>query len=116
MRHALLLPDRYFAVGSFSGALDADMFSGHEMLGGRKFKNTDDDLLYLLKKSFSEGIELPRLYQHVGTQDFLYDANQRFRDLLKDLRIPSTYVEDDGGHSWKNWDEQVKNFIEWALV
>ena len=109
MRHALLLPDRYFAVGSFSGAFCVDYFMGKDV------KNTNDDVMYLLKKNFRNGVKLPRLYQHIGKKDSLYDVNQRFRDLLKDLRIPSKYVEDEGDHSWKYWDEQVKCFIDWAL-
>jgi len=109
MRHALLLPDRYFAAGSFSGAFCVEYFMGKDV------KNTNDDVMYLLKKNFRNGVKLPRLYQHIGKKDSLYDVNQRFRDLLKDLRIPSKYVEDEGDHSWKYWDEQVKCFIDWAL-
>ncbi len=110
MRHALLLPERYFAAGSFSGA-----FNVEEFMGDSSLVNTENDVKYMLKKRFNERAELPRLYQHIGRNDSLYDVNQRFRDLLKDLRIPVKYVEDNGDHSWKYWDEQVKCFIDWAL-
>jgi putative tributyrin esterase len=110
MRHALVYPDRYFAVGSFSGALD---ILRHDRFAD--VKNTDGDLFWLLKKHFAEKTELPRIYQYIGRQDFLYDSNTRFQDLLRDLSIPSEYVEEDGDHAWRYWDEQVKKFIPWAL-
>ncbi|MFQ6806895.1 MAG: hypothetical protein ACLRT5_20305 [Lachnospiraceae bacterium] len=50
-----------------------------------------------------------------GTEDFLYDQNQAFRDFLKGLSYDLTYRESFGDHSWKYWDIQIQEILDWML-
>lgn len=53
-------------------------------------------LLLQLKKS---GVQIPRLYQVCGTEDFLYKYNLKFRDYALSIGIDLTYKESSGGHN-----------------
>ncbi len=54
----------------------------------------------------------PRLYWiGIGSSDFLYKANSEYRKLLDDHGYKYTYVETDGGHTWKNWRTYLSRFI-----
>ncbi len=47
----------------------------------------------------------------IGKDDFLYDTNVRFRELLDRNNIPYTYTESDGGHIWRNWRRYLAAFL-----
>ncbi len=54
----------------------------------------------------------PMLYWiAIGKDDFLYDTNVRFRELLDRNNIPYTYTESDGGHIWRNWRRYLAAFL-----
>jgi S-formylglutathione hydrolase FrmB len=37
----------------------------------------------------------------------------RFRDAARRLGLDLAYVEDDGDHQWKCWDQQIERVIAW---
>ena len=53
----------------------------------------------------------PKIYQCCGTEDFLYDANVRFRDHVRSLGLDLTYEESPGTHEWGYWDAAVQRFL-----
>lgn len=53
------------------------------------------------------------LYLWCGTEDFLYDANLRFRDHVNNLGLDLTYEECPGDHRWQYWDEKIQRVLEW---
>ena len=57
----------------------------------------------------------PRLYVGIGTDDFLYDENQRFRELISSLDYDFTYRESAGIHAWDFWDEYIQYILKWML-
>ncbi|MUG46255.1 alpha/beta hydrolase [Paenibacillus woosongensis] len=61
------------------------------------------------------GKPIPQIYMACGTEDFLLDVNQRFRDFLVLENVPLTYVERTGAHTWDFWSEYIVYAIEWAL-
>lgn len=79
-------------VGLFSAALIK-----RDDATGKIYSNFDD----LLKKQKDNGLKL--YWMGIGKDDFLFKANQEFRDKLNKLGMKYTYVETDGGHIWKNW-------------
>lgn len=53
----------------------------------------------------------PALYWiAIGSTDFLYDANVKYRALLDSKGYPYIYRESDGGHIWKNWRIYLSEF------
>lgn len=120
---ALHHPDRYAAAASFSGVLDVGAFyRDYEKEGVADvladFGNADptdgrEDVLALLRDNVKNGVALPRLYQECGTEDFLYNANVKFRDLARSLDVDLTYKERPGAHSWDFWDTCFRSAIDW---
>lgn len=120
---ALHHPDRYAAAASFSGVLDVGAFyRDYEKAGVTDiltdFGNADptdgrEDVLALLRDNVKNGVALPRLYQECGTEDFLYNANVKFRDLARSLDVDLTYKERPGSHSWDFWDVCFRSAIDW---
>jgi putative tributyrin esterase len=129
---ALTRPGQYAAAASLSGALDIAKLAGMRLkppaartepkranLMKLIFGNVKDlpgsehDLLHLLEKNVSEGVDLPRLYVTCGTEDFLYADNQTFLDLAQRLGVDLTYHEEPGEHEWGYWDRNIQKVLEW---
>lgn len=122
---ALAQPERFGAAASLSGSLDMAtqvetpqvdrvgedlrlIFGDPETI-----RNTEHDLLHLAAELASNDRPKPKLYQWCGTEDFLYEANSRFRDHAMSLDLPLTYAEGPGGHEWKHWDVGIREVIRW---
>ncbi|WP_082391386.1 esterase [Jiulongibacter sediminis] len=63
-----------------------------------------------IKKQNENGFEL--YWIGVGKDDFLYKANQEFRDKLDELGVKYTYLETEGGHIWKVWRIYLNEFAQ----
>ena len=46
----------------------------------------------------------------IGKTDFLYKANQEYLAKLNGMKMPHTYVESEGGHTWRNWRVYLSQF------
>ncbi|MDF3129558.1 alpha/beta hydrolase-fold protein [Kiritimatiellaeota bacterium B1221] len=57
----------------------------------------------LIEKHLADGVRLPPLYQHIGSEDFLLEENHRFRDFAESKELDLIYLETPGGHNWKFW-------------
>lgn len=99
--HGLSHPERFAAIGSFSGAANRKDNEGvtPEML---------------LKKAVENKVELPKFYIAIGNDDFLLKANHQFVDLLTELNVDHYSEFIDGyGHEWRFWDLEVERFLDW---
>ncbi|MNJ66969.1 hypothetical protein D3C77_630970 [compost metagenome] len=76
---------------------------------------SDKDPEALVMRLKESGAPIPQIYMACGTEDFLLDVNQRFRDFLVRENAPLTYVESAGAHTWDFWSEYIVYAIEWAL-
>ena len=47
----------------------------------------------------------------IGKDDFLYDANQQFRQRMDSLGMKYQYVESTRGHIWANWRAYLLNSL-----
>lgn len=121
---ALRHPERFAAAASLSGALDmavedktSDPIWRAELqtIFGElnQMAGSDNDLFYLASQLAKSDEPQPKLFQWCGTEDFLYDHNVRFRDLVETLPLDLTYTEGPGDHSWRYWDEQIQNVLAW---
>ena len=122
--------DRYAAAASLSGALG---FAGITMpprdpqwerdmraafADPSKVRGTPEDIFHLAQRlAGDEGPpprQRPRLFACCGTEDFLYDQNQQFRDHAASLNLQLTYEEESGyGHTWDYWDLKIQRVLEW---
>jgi S-formylglutathione hydrolase FrmB len=129
---ALSHPERFAAGASLSGALDlsvnrnkmpdyvadeaaeAWLRVGRNMFGVLdNFDGSANDLFYLAQEmAVSDGPQ-PRLFQCCGTEDFLYDQNQRFLELARSLNLDLTYEEGPGEHEWGYWDTMIQRVLAW---
>jgi putative tributyrin esterase len=125
MRHGLATPERYAAIGAFSGpsdmvetihtleergisAIDANaLFGGLDAIPGG-----DNDLNRLAQRCAASGQPLPRIYISCGTEDaMLLEQNRRLAPYLSGLGFEVTYEEFPGAHEWPVWDRSVAAFI-----
>lgn len=127
LKLGLSMPDRFAAVGSFSGCVDIAAMSsawmkapGRQTLWQRVFGNVEtvpasDDLLHLLSAHGGEK-EKPRLYISCGTADFLYGSHQKVVPAAQAAGWDVTHYEEPGAsHEWSFWDRQIRAFIPWML-
>ncbi len=129
---ALNHPDMFSYAGSFSGVLDFPSWVDESMESGSKAHHailincfgeaprgerligTENDLISLLKDY--KASNWPKLYQSCGKRGFLYQSNQTFRKACKHRKVPITYRESDGIHTWEFWDRQIASFLSWLPV
>lgn len=81
------------------------------MLGGKEaYQNSYMNPRKAMAELKAAGAEIPKMYMCCGKQDVLvYDACAAFRDNLKEMNVPLTYVEGDGVHMVPYWDEQLED-------
>lgn len=119
---ALSRPCRYGGVATLSGALDCvslsskilngeweDMCSQElrGIYGEKALPNKQDDLLDLVQQA-AKYPHRPRMIQLCGTEDFLYEDNQRFRRMAEEAGYGHTYREGPGDHEWPYWDKAIQ--------
>jgi len=126
---ALTYPERFAAAASLSGGLDtvesvrADN-PRNDKSRLEEFRNIFGDLnrvagskhdLIALAKKVAKGPVRPRLYQCCGTEDFLYQDNIHFRDVVRRLPMDLTYEEGPGEHNWAYWDKMIQRALTWMF-
>lgn len=127
IKFGLKYPETFALAGSFSGALGAASWTEKE-LGANNFiaKSISDvfgkadsetrqknDIYKLTREISADKIKtLPFIYLDCGTEDFLYQGNREFANLLQEKKIPHEYRELPGKHDWVFWDAQVREFLE----
>ncbi|MCR5485018.1 MAG: esterase family protein [Clostridiales bacterium] len=125
MKLALTYPERFSAVGCFSGVLDvADpaRYEGEEKAKKErifgpveKIAGSENDLFYLMKKS-ENAPSKPKLYISCGTSDFLYGSFKKFVPEIKKHGFDvTTFEKPDETHNWRFWDEEIAKFIPFAF-
>lgn len=127
IKFGLKYPEMFSLVGSFSGALGAASFTEKEIgtkgaiaesiLGvyGNSESETrqTNDIFQMIRNITPDKIKsLPFIYLDCGTEDFLYQSNRDFADVLQKKKIPHEFRELPGIHDWKFWDSQVQEFLE----
>ncbi len=73
-----------------------------------------EDLFKLVEEAAADTVK-PRLYVGIGTEDFLYEENVRFRQKVESLALDFTYRESPGTHNWAFWDEYIQYVLKWML-
>lgn len=108
---------RFAAAAGLSAACDIasrDKNGYFPAVFGNEAVPPEDDLFALATKRASDH-DKPRIYLGVGTEDFLYEENQKFKAHLSSLGYHLTYRESAGTHNWDFWDEYIKYVLEWMF-
>ena len=137
LRVALEKPEDFSCAFSISGALDVassvkvvgtedrpapvNPYTGERkgpidpvtVFGSGEVEGSDADLYALTQKRRAEGRPLPRLFQSVGTEDFIYPGNVTAHKKLAELGLDVTYEEHPGAHTWEYWDTHVQRALNW---
>lgn len=128
MKIALRNPGQFAAVATLSGVMDiserfrdwlaAEQIVEFERIFGPlgKVKGTENDLFHLVDKGLKEKKKMPKIFQCCGTEDFLYAANIRLREHVKNLPLDYTYREGPGAHSWGYWDTMIQEVLAWLPI
>ncbi len=126
IKFGLKYPQMFALVGSFSGALGAASWTEKEIgtkgtiaesingvfgLSDNANRSANNIFKMALEASDDQIKSMPFVYQSCGTEDFLYKNNRDFVDVLQQKKIPHEYRETPGGHDWKFWNAQVKEFL-----
>ncbi|PQP80174.1 acetylesterase [Paenibacillus sp. PCH8] len=75
---------------------------------------SDKDPEALVMRLKEANTSIPDIYMACGTEDFLLDVNQRFRDFLHQENVSLTYIESAGVHNWDFWNDYIVLALEWA--
>ncbi|MGN0467704.1 MAG: alpha/beta hydrolase [Acutalibacteraceae bacterium] len=120
---ALTYPERYAAMGSFSGVLNLEplkLVLNDEMKNDFSFmlsalENTNESPLNptaLLDKEKHKDL---KMYIACGLQDKLIVASLMFKKQADKLGLKAKYSFTKGNHEWDFWDRQLKRFIDFVL-
>ena len=127
MKFGLKYPERFILVGSFSGAIGAAALTEKEVgtkgaiaesiLGvfGAADSETrkQNDVFKLVKELTAErNAALPFVYLSCGTEDFLFQNNRDFVNLLVEKKVKHEYRQLPGAHDWRFWDPQIQEFLK----
>ena len=74
---------------------------------------SDRNPVWLTKQMAAKKIAFPEIFLACGEQDFLFEKNQKYADLLEELGVPHTYLTGTGSHEWDFWDAYLKKALEW---
>jgi enterochelin esterase-like enzyme len=88
------------------GLARTDLF--HYVLGfsgavGGPFMNAEAEFSEALSKPEAINSKLRLLWVSCGKQDFLYQANRQFVDMLKSKGVKVVFPEREGSHVWSVW-------------
>ncbi|NLT65025.1 MAG: esterase [Acidobacteria bacterium] len=76
---------------------------GYSAAVGRPFMNAEAEFKEVLEKPERLNSRLRLLWVGCGKQDFLYQANRQFVDLVKAKGVNVIYHETEGSHVWSVW-------------
>lgn len=127
LKFGLKYPEKFVLAGSFSGAVSAGQIT-EKQFPGAIGKTIDgifgpegsenrkaNDLTTIIRSLTPEKMkEIPFIYFDCGTEDFLFQSNREFVNLLVEKKVPHEYRQLPGVHDWKYWDKQVQQFLQLA--
>jgi S-formylglutathione hydrolase FrmB len=124
LKFGMKYPEMFLLAGSFSGALGAATFPSNgpnqglmkslNIIYGPMDSDTRkaNDIFKMVREMTPEKTKaLPFLYIDCGTEDFLFQNNRDFIDLLVQKQVPHEFRQLPGGHTWPYWDKQVQEFL-----
>lgn len=123
VKFGLKHPEKFFIVGSFSGALGVASFTA--ATSGQIGRSVDaifgpvgsetrrsSDVFGMIREMNADKIKaLPFIYVSCGTEDFLIQNNRDFMALLSEKKVPHEYRQLPGIHFYTFWNDQIREFL-----
>jgi putative tributyrin esterase len=106
-------PNVFLSAGSTSGVLNL-RHSGFKkttiayLLGSYSEENKAFDTYSPVNRLESIKDLKKTLIFDCGTEDYLYKANNQFRQKCDELKIKATYITQPGGHTGNYWSKSIK--------
>jgi putative tributyrin esterase len=118
-RIALTYPDRFTALGLFSGLLDVKMMLPFVTEADKQefpflwaaindIDTTPLNPINLLNQNKQQGL---KIIVRCGQQDNLYPMSQAFYAKAAALGLNATGIFEAGAHEWRLWDRYIEDFI-----
>ena len=126
VKAAFKYPESFGGCAALSGALDiadvARKFNIREWRGifdfglnsADELRDSENDLFKIVRDVPSE-TPLPCVYMWCGLDDWLIECNGRFDRLLAEKGVQHLYEFSEGNHSWKWWDEHIKDALKYLF-
>ena len=128
IKFGLKYPDMFVLAGSFSGALGVATITERTFPGavgktvdaifgpeGSEIRKANDPF-DVVRRATPEKIKtFPFLYIDCGTEDYLFQNNREFVQLLLEKNVPHEYRQLPGAHNWQYWNQQVQEFLRVAV-
>jgi S-formylglutathione hydrolase FrmB len=132
MMAALRYPEKYAGVGCFSAVYnlkevmesraydEVDTLAGLALdrrgVFGESGRVSEEDDPFALVPLAAQKPRRPPFFMTCGTEDFLYEANVKMRDLLTSTgAFQVTYEEWPGIHEWGFWDLSIQKMLKLFL-
>lgn len=132
LKCGLTYPEKYMGVGVFSSAWDMEEKVLHNNIGADAFKKEElekdrisilgevselpeeCDICKLFKKADQQEAR-PQFYMICGTEDFLYEDNQRLKAMFASSKQNWKYSEMPGTHEWAVWDRAIQYLLDYFI-
>ena len=102
--HSMQISKEYPEMFDYVGLFSAAIFRGKE--GVATYENLEPKL----ERQFSGSLKL--YWIAIGNEDFLYDENVKYRELLDEKGYKYEYRESGDGHIWRNWRIYIAEFVQ----
>ena len=80
-------------------------------VGSLENLNPRNDVYALVDQCVQNG-NIPKIYQAIGTSDFLLNGNRAFKAYLDRKGVEVVYEESEGAHEWNFWDKALYHFLQ----
>ncbi len=110
LRLGMKYPDKFCSIWAHSSVIPTQ-----EQIAERFFITNPDlmkDLDCYRLAGQLDPATMPRLSFDCGTEDDLLEDNRRFHRLLEQRKLPHTYAEHPGAHTWDYWDLHVRTALK----
>ncbi|MCR5178152.1 MAG: acetylesterase [Lachnospiraceae bacterium] len=119
IRNGIVYSDKFSHVAGLSAAVHFFEYEEEDenvlgLLDDKEYaKKTDLNPKVAIDELIAQKRPMPEFYLACGRQDDLMPANEDLRDYLIEKGADVTWVEEDAGHEWDFWDDQIRKVLEW---
>ena len=124
LKAALRADDVYSQCAALSAAADVALWARtaredrktywEDVFGpAEQVEGSINDIFAAARELKASGRPLPRVYMWCGTEDSLFNQNERMRDCLREQGYDLTWEQSPGGHSWDCWDDKIQTVLQW---
>lgn len=123
-RLGLQCPEKFGYVAALSSGVEITEQSaehrcplpnnGEDLFGpAESIRGGENDLYHTARELAKSGKPMPKIYDACGTEDFTYEGNLVYRDLLIENGYDVIWREGPGTHNWAFWDEYIEYVLDW---